>query len=53
VDRSWEYINRSHRNVEIGTTAVEFPEKKYINWIFVAVFADLKTTYIKYKCKLE
>jgi hypothetical protein len=24
-------------NVEIGTEAAQFPEKKYINWIFVAV----------------
>jgi hypothetical protein len=26
-----------HRNVEIGTEAVQFPEKEYINGIFVAV----------------
>jgi hypothetical protein len=30
VDRSWEYIN-----VEIGTDAAQFPEKEYINGIFV------------------
>jgi hypothetical protein len=24
-------------NVEIGTEAAQFPEKEYINWIFVAV----------------
>ncbi len=24
-------------NVEIGTEATQFPEKEYINWIFVAV----------------
>jgi hypothetical protein len=37
---SWEYINRSysrHMNVEIGTEAVQFPGKKYINGIFFAV----------------
>jgi hypothetical protein len=26
-------------NVEIGTEAVQFPEKDYINGIFLAVFA--------------
>jgi hypothetical protein len=26
-----------HMNVEIGTEAAQFPEKKYINWIFFAV----------------
>jgi hypothetical protein len=25
-------------NVEIGTEAAQFPEKEYINWIFVAVY---------------
>ncbi len=28
-----------HMNVEIGTEAVQFPEKEYINGIFVAVWA--------------
>ncbi len=39
VDRSWEYINPSqtHVNVEIWTEAAQFPEKEYINGIFVAV----------------
>jgi hypothetical protein len=39
ADRSWEYINRSqtHVNVEIGTEAAQFPEKEYINGIFLAV----------------
>jgi hypothetical protein len=36
VDRSWEYINRSQTH-EIGTEAAEFPEKEYINGIFLAV----------------
>ncbi len=39
VDRSWEYINCSqNENVEIGTEAAQFPEKEYVNVIFVAVY---------------
>jgi hypothetical protein len=30
-------IARRHINVEIGTEAVQFPEKEYINGIFFAV----------------
>jgi hypothetical protein len=41
VDRSWEYINRSH--VEIGAEAAQFPEKEYINGIAVAVYGNLKS----------
>jgi hypothetical protein len=39
VDRSsWEYINRSQtHDVLIGTEAAQFPEKKYMNKIFVAM----------------
>jgi hypothetical protein len=38
VDRSWEYVNRSHtHNVEIGTEAAQFLEKQFINGIFLAV----------------
>ena len=34
----WVYINRlKTMNVEIGTKAAQFPGKKYINGIFVAV----------------
>jgi hypothetical protein len=28
-------------NVEIGTEAAQFPEKEYINAIFVAVWAEM------------
>ncbi len=38
VDRSWEYINRRHMNVKIGTEAAQIPEKEYINGIYVAVY---------------
>jgi hypothetical protein len=31
-------------NVEIGTEAAQFPEKEYINGIFVAVHATAATT---------
>ncbi len=31
VDRSWDYINRSHINVEIGAEAALFPEKEYVH----------------------
>jgi hypothetical protein len=31
-------------NVEIGTDAAPFPEKKYINGIFVAVFQGFMPT---------
>jgi hypothetical protein len=38
VDRSWKYINRTQTlSVEIGTEAAKFPEKEYINGIFLAV----------------
>ncbi len=39
-DRSGKYINLAHRNmnVEIRTEAVQFPEKEYMNGIFLAVW---------------
>jgi hypothetical protein len=39
VDRSWEYINRSQTH-ECGNwaEAAQFPEKEYINEIFLAVY---------------
>ncbi len=39
MDLTWKYRNRSqmHMNAEIGTEAAQFPEKEYINGIFVAV----------------
>jgi hypothetical protein len=43
VDRSWEYINRSqiHEYGNFGNEAAQFPEKEYINGIFVVVSARL------------
>ncbi len=38
VDRFWEYINRSEtHDGGNGTEAANFPEKEYVNWIFVTV----------------
>jgi hypothetical protein len=38
VDRSWEYKNRLQKNeCGNGTETAQFPEKEYINGIFVAV----------------
>jgi hypothetical protein len=47
VDRSWEYINRLQTHeCGIGTEAAQFPEKEYINGIFVAVHS-LNEVWIK------
>jgi hypothetical protein len=35
VDRSWEYKNRSQTHECGGTEAAQFPEKEYINGIFL------------------
>ncbi len=33
-------------NVKIGTEAAQFPEKEYINVIFIAVYAAILTSYL-------
>ncbi len=40
-------------NVEIGTEAAQFPEKEYINGIFVAVWGDAQTSSANCIMKLE
>ncbi len=41
MDRSWEYINRSQTHECVNwNEAAQFPEKEYINWIFLAVWIE-------------
>ncbi len=42
VDQSWEYVNRSQTH-ECGNwiEAAQFPEKEYINGIFLAVWSNV------------
>ncbi len=52
VDRSWKYINRSQTHECGGTEAAQFPEKEYINGIFVAVWSLYLSVY-PYCCTLR
>jgi hypothetical protein len=37
-----------HMNAEVGTEAAQFPEKEYLNGIFVAVWAKPVTVFYIY-----
>jgi hypothetical protein len=51
VEGSWEYINRSQTHEEIGTEAAQFPEKEYMNGIFLAVCVPISRIDTRVVCE--